>query len=232
MAKKTIFRENYLTHKPNGFTPDEYEKNDINLDSYSFRKENNKKKNKEEQKESRNMAKKLIRLTESDLHRIVKESVQRILRESSLDADYMSDFWHGLGDDGYEPQVDLEKICKEADDDLKMLWKELKQNGFKVSNITNSEGTFGSAPTFKVKTDAGSRYKLMDIVNSHNKVSKFTDGNITTIVSNSGDYRGNYDEKGYERFSDDENNEPPTMQQLLRGDHNVSTWGSDVNVGR
>jgi len=82
MAKNIIFRENYLTHKPNGFTPDEYEKNDVNLDSYSFRKENNKKKNKEEQKESRNMAKNIIRLTESDLHRIVKESVQKILKES------------------------------------------------------------------------------------------------------------------------------------------------------
>ena len=31
--------------------------------------------------------KKLIRLTESDLHRIVKESVQRILKETRLDYD-------------------------------------------------------------------------------------------------------------------------------------------------
>ena len=33
------------------------------------------------------MNKKLIRLTESDLHRIVKESVQRILKETRLDYD-------------------------------------------------------------------------------------------------------------------------------------------------
>ena len=32
--------------------------------------------------ESKNMNKKLIRLTESDLHRIVKESVRRVLKES------------------------------------------------------------------------------------------------------------------------------------------------------
>ncbi len=31
------------------------------------------------------MAKKIVRLTESDLHRIVKESVQRILSETPLD---------------------------------------------------------------------------------------------------------------------------------------------------
>lgn len=35
--------------------------------------------------ESRNMNKKLIRLTESDLHRIVKESVEKILSESEYD---------------------------------------------------------------------------------------------------------------------------------------------------
>ena len=32
-----------------------------------------------------NMNKKLIRLTESDLHRIVKQSVNRVLKESSYD---------------------------------------------------------------------------------------------------------------------------------------------------
>jgi hypothetical protein len=37
--------------------------------------------------ESKNMNKKLIRLTESDLHRIVRESVQRILKETRLDYD-------------------------------------------------------------------------------------------------------------------------------------------------
>ena len=37
------------------------------------------------QMESRNMNKKLIRLTESDLHKIVRESVERILKESFLD---------------------------------------------------------------------------------------------------------------------------------------------------
>lgn len=47
----------------------------------------------EAQMESRKMNKELIRLTESDLHRIVKETVNRILREN--DADYVSS---GYGD--------------------------------------------------------------------------------------------------------------------------------------
>jgi hypothetical protein len=42
----------------------------------------------EVQMESRKMNNKVIRLTESDLHRIVKETVNRILREN--DADYVS----------------------------------------------------------------------------------------------------------------------------------------------
>ena len=36
--------------------------------------------------ESKNMNKKLIRLTESDLHRVINESVKRILRESADDS--------------------------------------------------------------------------------------------------------------------------------------------------
>lgn len=42
--------------------------------------------------ESKNMNKKLIRLTESDLHRIVKESVNRILKEYSDDYGIESDY--------------------------------------------------------------------------------------------------------------------------------------------
>ena len=52
------------------------------------------------------MAKKLIRLTESDLHRIVKESVKRILREEDRDDSiddwqniYSSYYDSGLGND-------------------------------------------------------------------------------------------------------------------------------------
>ena len=43
--------------------------------------------------ESKNMTKKIIRLTESDLHRIVKESVQKILRESIYDPYEGGDFY-------------------------------------------------------------------------------------------------------------------------------------------
>ena len=47
------------------------------------------------------MNKKLIRLTESDLHRIVKESVNRILREAEYDVN--SDEWKSNFDLGAEP---------------------------------------------------------------------------------------------------------------------------------
>lgn len=46
------------------------------------------------------MAKKLVRLTESDLHRIVKESVKRVLREDGRDIYDDNDFGVGLPD-GY-----------------------------------------------------------------------------------------------------------------------------------
>ena len=36
------------------------------------------------------MNKKLIRLTESDLHRIVKESVNRVIKEAKIDTPYQT----------------------------------------------------------------------------------------------------------------------------------------------
>ena len=47
--------------------------------------------------ESKNMNKKLIRLTESDLHKIVKESVNRVLNEWEY-AGWVND----IGDDSYD----------------------------------------------------------------------------------------------------------------------------------
>ena len=52
------------------------------------------------------MNKKLIKLTEQDLHRIVKESVNRALRENSRDIDDDNYFGGGLPDrhfDNYAP---------------------------------------------------------------------------------------------------------------------------------
>lgn len=43
--------------------------------------------------ESKNMKKKLVKLTESDLHRIIKESVKNVLKES--DYDYRKGKWNG-----------------------------------------------------------------------------------------------------------------------------------------
>ena len=64
--------------------------------------------------ESKNMNKKLIRLTESDLHRIVKESVDKILMEAqsedaseSIDENntnegFMGDMWNGIKRGAYQ----------------------------------------------------------------------------------------------------------------------------------
>ena len=55
------------------------------------------------------MNKKLIKLTEQDLHRIVKESVNRALRENSRDIDDDNYFGGGLPDrhfDNYAPDDD------------------------------------------------------------------------------------------------------------------------------
>lgn len=56
------------------------------------------------------MAKKIIRLTESDLHRIVKESVNRILREERLN----EWFWFDTDPSKAKDEKDYDRITKNA----------------------------------------------------------------------------------------------------------------------
>jgi hypothetical protein len=56
------------------------------------------------------MAKKLIRLTEGDLHRIVKESVNRILREERLN----EWFWFDTDPSKAKDEKDYDRITKNA----------------------------------------------------------------------------------------------------------------------
>ena len=72
------------------------------------------------------MAKKLIRLTESDLHRIVKESVRKILKED--DGSYKGVFIHGnKPDEWWIPKIDacfkkgwsVEEIQQALDDNVR-----------------------------------------------------------------------------------------------------------------
>ncbi len=61
------------------------------------------------------MNKKLIRLTEQDLNRIVKASVNRVLREDSRDIDDDSYFGGGLSDryfDDYDDAPDNDRISQ------------------------------------------------------------------------------------------------------------------------
>ena len=71
---------------------------------------------------NRNMNKKLIRLTEQDLHRIVKESAKRVLRENSIDIDDDNYFGGGL------PNRYLD------DDDDRISQKQIAQ----LDNISNT----------------------------------------------------------------------------------------------
>jgi hypothetical protein len=64
--------------------------------------------------ESRNMNKKLIRLTESDLHMIVKESVNRILRESTDYAEVRSDYYD---EERGATAIDAWKLYRDSDND-------------------------------------------------------------------------------------------------------------------
>ena len=73
----------------------------------------------------RNMNKRLIRLTESDLHRIVKESVNRVLREDSRDIDDDNYFGGGLPDRYFDD---------DAPDDDRISQKQIAQ----LDNIANT----------------------------------------------------------------------------------------------
>ena len=69
------------------------------------------------------MNRKLIRLTESDLHRIVKESVNRVLNESKYEAGYDSgQFLCKTQVEMYGEEEAAEKIRKELE--MREYWEE------------------------------------------------------------------------------------------------------------
>ena len=74
---------------------------------------------------NRNMNKKLIRLTEQDLHRIVKESAKRVLRENSIDIDDDNYFGGDLPD---------RYLDDDAPDDDRISQKQIAQ----LDNISNT----------------------------------------------------------------------------------------------
>ena len=76
---------------------------------------------------NRNMNKKLIRLTESDLHRIVKESVNKVLRESLEGTDEIEEAVTNAASviaDAYHVQNGMQDIANDHDDS----WYELQEN--------------------------------------------------------------------------------------------------------
>ena len=67
--------------------------------------------------------KKIIRLTESDLHRIIKESVKKIIKEANWSNAYDDDFMgpnarlEDLYPDEYPEETDNEKVDRLYDDE-------------------------------------------------------------------------------------------------------------------
>ena len=73
------------------------------------------------------MNKKLIRLTESDLHRIVKQSVNKVLRESLEGTDEIEEAVTNAASviaDAYHVQNGMQDIANDHDDS----WYELQEN--------------------------------------------------------------------------------------------------------
>ena len=80
--------------------------------------------------ESKNMNKKLIRLTEQDLHRIVKESVNKILNLNSQPSEYMTNKRKRMGEskEGYDYVMSV-RNNPVFQKELKKAWnKEIKTN--------------------------------------------------------------------------------------------------------
>ena len=107
------------------------------------------------------MNKKLIRLTEQDLHKIVKESVKRILRESDgyakwtkqvFDA-FVHDILHGaIISRGYIRTFDEVKIHYRLSSDKKELYLRLADGYENALALTDLE-KYGGGVNFEVERD-------------------------------------------------------------------------------
>ena len=71
-----------------------------------------------ERKTNKNMKKQLIRLTEGDLHRIIKESVNRILKEGNNDAYKGKDYAKKVWDYEKTPRISDEYVAKMRNNEL------------------------------------------------------------------------------------------------------------------
>lgn len=111
------------------------------------------------------MNKKLIRLTESDLHKIVKESVNRILRESDGYAKwtkqvfdtFVHDILHGavLGK-GYIRTFDEVKMHYRLSPDKKELYLRLAdgyENALALTDLENDVVEYGGGVNYEVERD-------------------------------------------------------------------------------
>ena len=96
--------------------------------------------------ENTNMSKKLIRLTESDLHRIVKESVNKVLREAEDGNISMNDAdWVALGQDRIrnlfkqvgKGEISWDEAWKEYEKEQS--WQALRLNGYGKVNQSKAD---------------------------------------------------------------------------------------------
>ena len=131
--------------------------------------------------------KKIVRLTEGDLHRIIKESVNNILNEKY-------DYGHFKGEDGeydFEPQTSVKAFTKndgsfdkdgfyrqEKVDENIILKKVIRTISSKISNILHDNFTLGGEP---INTNTfGDLIKLEEFIDSYKRWITKDDYNYET----------------------------------------------------
>ena len=132
------------------------------------------KENKEIQKEL-NMAKNIIRLTESDLHRIVKESVKRVLREVSREMPLRNKFGEPLDTGGFYYPEDYENTDSWVDDSYRKYNKLIADiNDGMYDDQMDRIWELDPVDYFNLDIDSGTNWK--QVVYAVKQRKKFLDG--------------------------------------------------------
>lgn len=128
------------------------------------------------------MAKNIIRLTESDLHRIVKESVERILRESVNEVELGGESLHGDNAEDWATVSHLRDANVARDEDLSdhnryyqglanPRYSALNNRRQGVKDVMNMRDTIkgSEGPDAFGKADDAGREKAKSIINNRNR---------------------------------------------------------------
>ena len=124
---------------------------------------------------TRNMAKNIIRLTESDLHRIVKESVKRVLREASREMPLRNKFGEPLDTGGFYYPEDYENTDSWVDDSYRKYNKLIADiNDGMYDDQMDRIWELDPVDYFNLDIDSGTNWK--QVVYAVKQRKKFLDG--------------------------------------------------------